>query len=62
MIFVSRTGVKLGEYNTEQLVQLLLVGDAEIQEAGVEFQDTLAQVVTKLRVDRDKSYDDLTGS
>ena len=62
MIFVSRTGVKIGEYTTDQLVQLLVAGEAEIQEAGVEFEDTLAQVVSKLRVDRNKSYDDLTGS
>lgn len=62
MIFVNGTEVKIGEYNTEQLVQLLVAGEAEIQEAGVEFEDILAQVVTKLRVDRNKSYDDLTGS
>ena len=62
MIFVSRTGVKIGDYTSEQLLSLIVAGDAEIQEEGVEFEDTLAQVVTKLRVDRNKSYDDLTGS
>ncbi len=62
MIFVGQTGMKVGDYTTEQLVQLLLAGEAEIQEVGVEFEDTLAQVVTKLRVDRNKSYDDLTGA
>ena len=62
MIFVNQAGLKMGEYSTEQLVQLLLSGDAEIKEGGVGFEDTLAQVVTKLRQDRDKSYDDLTGA
>ncbi len=62
MIFVSRTGVKIGEYTSEQLITLLVAGQAEIVDAGVEFEDTLAQVVSKLRQDRNKSYDDLTGS
>lgn len=62
LIFVSRAGVKIGEYTNEQLTTLLVAGDGEISDAGVEFEDTLAQVVTKLRADREKSYDDLTGS
>lgn len=62
MIFVSRAGVKIGEYSAEQLTMLLVAGDGEIGDTGVEFEDTLAQVVSKLRADREKSYDDLTGS
>jgi hypothetical protein len=62
LIFVSGTGTKMGDYTVEQLVTLLVTGEAEIADAGVEFEDTLAQVVSKLRVDRTKSYDDLTGS
>lgn len=62
LIFVSRTGVKMGEYTGEQLTALLVAGEAEIADTGVEFEDTLAQVVSKLRQDRNKSYDDLTGS
>ncbi|MDA0788965.1 MAG: DUF1631 family protein [Proteobacteria bacterium] len=62
MIFVNQSGMKVGDYTNDQLVQLLVAGLAEIQEAGVEFEDTLAQVVTKLRSDRNKSYDDLTGA
>ncbi|MCZ6503720.1 MAG: DUF1631 family protein [Gammaproteobacteria bacterium] len=62
MIFVNRAGAKVGEYSTEQLVQLVVAGEGTIEDAGVEFEDTLAQVVTKLRQDRNKSYDDLTGS
>jgi hypothetical protein len=62
MIFVSRSGVRVGEYSTEELVQILVAGEGEIEHGGVEFEDTLAEVVTKLRRDRNKSYDDLTGS
>ncbi|MEM7363472.1 MAG: DUF1631 family protein [Pseudomonadota bacterium] len=61
LIFVTRTGNKVGEYSVDELVQLLLIGEAEIEDQGVEFEDTLAQVVSRLRKDRDKSYDDLTG-
>lgn len=61
LIFVTRTGDKVGEYSVEELVQLLLIGEAQIEDQGVEFEDTLAQVVSRLRKDRDKSYDDLTG-
>jgi hypothetical protein len=60
-IFVDRDGMKAGDYNAEQLVQLLVAGQAELGESGVEFEDTLASVVSKLRSDREKSYDDLTG-
>lgn len=62
LIFVSRTGVKMGEYSSEQLTTLLVAGECVIDDTGVEFEDTLAQVVSKLRQDRNKSYDDLTGS
>ena len=60
-IFVDRDGMKAGDYNAEQLVQLLVAGQAELSDSGVEFEDTLASVVSKLRSDREKSYDDLTG-
>jgi hypothetical protein len=61
MIFVNRTGIKIGEYNSAELAQLLAAGQGEILDQGVEFEDTLAQVVNRLRQDRTKSYDDLTG-
>ncbi len=61
MIFVSRTGQKIGEYTSEQLVQLLVAGQGVVEDTGVEFEDTLAAVVSRLRQDRNKSYDDLTG-
>jgi len=62
MIFVNRTGQRVGEFSIEELVQILVAGEGEIEHGGVEFEDTLAEVVTKLRRDRNKSYDDLTGS
>lgn len=61
MIFVNHSGTKIGEYNTEQLVALLVIDQASISNEGVKYEDTLAQVVSKLRQDRNKSYDDLTG-
>ncbi|MFT4719955.1 MAG: hypothetical protein ACI9SB_001123 [Candidatus Azotimanducaceae bacterium] len=60
MIFVNKTGHKIGEYNSADLIELLMADQAEIQDHGVEFADTLAQVVSRLRHDRNKSYDDLT--
>jgi len=62
MIFVSRAGLRIGEYSIEELVQILVAGEGVIEHGGVEFEDTLAEVVTKLRRDRHKSYDDLTGT
>ncbi len=61
MIFVNREGMKVGDFSTEQLTHLLVTDRAEIIDEGIEFEDTLAEVVTKLRQDRNKSYDELTG-
>jgi hypothetical protein len=60
MIFVNKTGHKIGEYNSADLIELLVAGQADIQDHSVEFEDSLAQVVSRLRHDRNKSYDDLT--
>lgn len=62
LIFVDQNGMKAGDYTAEQLVSLLVAGEAELGDLSVEFEDTLAAVVTKLRTDREKSYDDLTGA
>ncbi|MFP6807252.1 MAG: DUF1631 family protein [Pseudomonadales bacterium] len=61
MIFVNREGLKLGDYSTDQLVHLIVSGEGKIIDEGIEFEDTLAAVVTKLRQDRNKSYGELTG-
>ncbi len=51
------------EFRSDHAVLYALVaGEGEIEDGGVGFEDALVQVVTKLRQDRDKSYDDLTGS
>lgn len=62
LIFVDRNGMKAGDYQCQQLVELLVAGKAELGDQSVEIEDTLAAVVTKLRSDREKSYDDLTGT
>ena len=62
LIFVDQSGMKAGDYTAQQLVALLVAGEVEMADQGVEFEDTLAAVVTKLRSDREKSYDDLTGA
>jgi len=60
-IFANRSGIKTGEFSADQLAQLLATDNAEILDEGAEFEDTLAKVVTGLRQDRNKSYDDLSG-
>ncbi|MCB1646398.1 MAG: DUF1631 family protein [Pseudomonadales bacterium] len=59
-IFVDSKGTKLADYSGTELSQMLVAGLAKIHEKSVVFEDTLAQVVSKLRQDRNKSYDDLT--
>lgn len=61
LIFVSQSGTKVGEYTSDEMIRLLVAGQGEIQDEGVEFEDTLQQVVSRLRQDKNKSYDDLTG-
>lgn len=61
MIFIDPDGIKIGEFNSQQLAQLLTDGEAQFNQDGKGFEDALAEVVTKLRLDRNKSYDDLTG-
>lgn len=62
MIFVDTGGDRVCDHTAPDLVAILVCGEGEIQDAGVEFEDTLAQVVNKLRDDREKSFDDLTGA
>lgn len=61
LIFVNRSGMKVGEYSSAQLVQVLVAGQGEIQDDGSEFDDALAEVLTRLRQDRNRIDDDLTG-
>lgn len=48
-IFVDKNGIKACELNTEELVEHLLENSAKIISVGVQFEDTLARVVTTIR-------------
>ena len=60
-IFANRAGVKLAEYTMNQLSNLIVTENSEILDTGAEFEDVLANVVTGLRDNRNKSYEELTG-
>jgi Protein of unknown function (DUF1631) len=60
-IFGNRAGVKLAEYTMSQLSNLIVTENSEILDTGAEFEDVLANVVTGLRDNRSKSYEELTG-
>ncbi|MDZ7684545.1 MAG: DUF1631 family protein [Gammaproteobacteria bacterium] len=60
-IFANRAGIKVAEYTASQLANLIVTENSEILDTGAEFENVLASVVTGLREDRHKSYDELTG-
>jgi len=60
-IFANRAGVKMAEYTMSQLSNLIVTENSEILDTGAEFEDVLANVVTGLRDNRTKSYEELTG-
>ncbi len=51
-IFTNQTSVKVGEYTTAELAQLLALGGWEILASGDDEEDSLAKVVIRLRQDR----------
>lgn len=61
-IFVNRTGIKVAEYTRNQLSNMVVTENSEILDTGEEFASVLASVVTGLRQDRNKSYDELSGN
>jgi len=61
LIFVTGSGMKVGDYSSQELVHLLIAGAGKIINEGIEFEDTLAKVVSGLREGREMSFDDLTG-
>lgn len=61
-IFANRAGIKVAEYTAGQLSQMIVTENSEILDTGAEFEQVLASVVTGLRENREKSYDQLTGS
>ena len=60
-IFANRAGIKVAEYTGSQLSNMIVTENSEILDTGVEFANVLSSVVTGLREDRNKSYDELTG-
>ena len=51
----------MAEYSADELTQVILAGLGEISASAAPFEDTLARVVSGLRKDRTRSFDDLTG-
>ena len=59
-IFVNRAGLKVAEYTPGQLAHLVVTENSEILDTGAEFESALANIVTGLREDKERSYDELT--
>ena len=51
-IFVNTAGIKDRELQRDELIEHLMNGSASIVNLGVQFEDTLAQVVSSLRKGR----------
>ncbi len=60
-IFANRAGIKVAEFTDGQLANMIITENSEILDTGAEFENVLASVVTGLREDRNKSYEELTG-
>lgn len=61
-IFANRAGIKVAEYTASQLSNMIVTENSEILDTGAEFESVLATVVSGLREDKNKSFDQLTGS
>jgi hypothetical protein len=61
-IFANRAGIKVAEYTASQLSNMIVTENSEILDTGAEFASVLATVVSGLREDKNKSFDQLTGS
>ncbi len=60
-IFANRAGIKVAEFTGSQLAHMIVTENSEILDTGAEFESALATVVSGLREDKNKSYDELTG-
>jgi hypothetical protein len=60
-IFANRAGLKVADYTGSQLAHMIVTENSEILDTGAEFESALATVVTGLREDKTKSYEELTG-
>lgn len=61
-IFANRAGIKVAEYTASQLSHMIVTENSEILDTGAEFENVLATVVSGLRENRNKSFDQLTGT
>ena len=60
-IFANRAGLKVAEYTASQLAHMIVTENSEILDTGAEFENVLATIVSGLREDKSKSYEELTG-
>jgi hypothetical protein len=60
-IFANRAGLKVADYTASQLAHMIVTENSEILDTGAEFESALATVVSGLREDKNKSYEELTG-
>jgi hypothetical protein len=60
-IFANRAGIKVAEYTASQLSNMLITENSEILDTGDEFEQVLSDVVIGLRLDKNKSFEELTG-
>jgi hypothetical protein len=60
-IFANRAGLKVAEYTASQLAHMIVTENSEILDTGAEFESALVTIVSGLREDKSKSYEELTG-
>ncbi len=60
-IFANRAGIKVAEYTASQLSNMLITENSEILDTGDEFEQVLSDVVIGLRLNKSKSFSELTG-
>lgn len=60
-IFANRAGLKVAEYTASQLAHMIVTENSEILDTRAEFENALAAIVSGLRDDKSKSYEELTG-
>mgnify|MGYP000211325120 FL=1 len=59
-MFTNRKGLKVGQFTKGQLVHMLIAENSEILDTGAEFENVLSFIVSSLRDDKNKSFDELT--
>lgn len=59
-MFTNRKGLKVGQFTKGQLIHMLIAENSEILDTGAEFENVLSFIVSSLRDDKNKSFDELT--